>query len=75
EIVKSGMIRLKREVDDENECRMLLMVHDSVIFEIKTEYVDQYIPLIKKVFSRVEDEKNWDVPFDVTEEFWGKDAA
>lgn len=75
EIVKSGMIRLSREVDDENECRMLLMVHDSVIFEIKTEYVDQYIPLIKKVFSRVEDEKNWDVPFDVTEEFWGKDAA
>lgn len=75
EIVKSGMIRLSREVDDENECRMLLMVHDSVIFEIKTEYVDQYIPLIKSVFSRVEDEKNWDVPFDVTEEFWGKDAA
>lgn len=75
EIVKSGMIRLSREVDDENECRMLLMVHDSVIFEVKTEYLDQYIPLIKSVFSRVEDEKNWDVPFDVTEEFWGKDAA
>ncbi|MFE1145184.1 DNA polymerase, partial [Streptomyces rochei] len=75
EIVKSGMIRLNREVDDEKECRMLLMVHDSVIFEVKTEYLDQYIPLIKSVFSRVEDEKNWDVPFDVTEEFWGKDAA
>lgn len=74
EIVKSGMIRLYREVDSE-ECRMLLMVHDSVIFEIKTEYLDQYIPLIKSVFSRVEDEKNWDVPFDVSEEFWGKDAA
>jgi len=75
EIVKSGMIRLSREVDNEDECRMLLMVHDSVIFEIKTEYLEQYIDLIKSVFSRVEDEKNWDVPFDVTEEFWGKDAA
>lgn len=75
EIVKSGMIRLYNEVDDENECRMLLMVHDSVIFEIKTKYLNQYIPLIKQVFSRVEDERNWDVPFDVTEEFWGKDAA
>lgn len=75
EIVKSGMIRLYQEVDNEDECRMLLMVHDSVIFEIKTEYLDQYVPLIKKVFSRVEDERHWDVPFDVTEEFWGKDAA
>ena len=74
EIVKSAMIRLYEEVDNE-ECRMLLMVHDSVIFEIKTEYLNQYIPWIKKVFSRVEDEKNWDVPFDVSEEFWGKDAA
>ena len=75
EIVKSGMIRLYNEVDDEEECRILLMVHDSVIFEIKTEYLDQYVPLIKKVFSRVEDERHWDIPFDVTEEFWGKDAA
>lgn len=74
ELVKSAMIRLYEEVDNE-ECRMLLMVHDSVIFEIKTEYLNQYIPWIKKVFSRVEDEKNWDVPFDVSEEFWGKDAA
>lgn len=75
EIVKSAMIRLSREVDNEDECRMILMVHDSVIFEIKTEYLDQYVSKIKEVFSRVEDEKNWDVPFDVTEEFWGKDAA
>jgi DNA polymerase I len=74
EIVKSAMIRLNREVDSE-ECRMLLMVHDSVIFEIKREYLEQYIPLIKEVMSRVTDEINFDVPFDVEEEFWGIDAA
>lgn len=74
EIVKSAMIRLYNEVDNP-ECRMLLMVHDSVIFEIKKEYLEQYITQIKEVMSRVTDEINFDVPFDVEEEFWGKDAS
>jgi DNA polymerase-1 len=74
EIVKSAMIRLYNELDS-NECRMLLMVHDSVIFEIKRKYLAQYIYAIKKCMSRVTDEINFDVPFDVEEEFWGKDAA
>jgi DNA polymerase-1 len=74
EIVKSAMIRLYREVDGE-ECRMLLMVHDSVIFEIKTEYLMQYTELIKKTMSRVTDEIDFGVPFDVEEEMWGVDAA
>lgn len=74
EIVKSAMIRLYKEVDDEF-CRMLLMVHDSVIFEIKREYLEEYIRRIKETMSRVTDEINFDVPFDVEEEFWGKDAA
>lgn len=74
EIVKSAMIRLYKEVDGE-ECRMLLMVHDSVIFEIKTEYLQQYITLIKSIMSRVTDEINFGVPFDVEEEMWGIDAA
>jgi DNA polymerase I-like protein with 3'-5' exonuclease and polymerase domains len=68
------MIRLYREVDGE-ECRMLLMVHDSVIFEIKTEYLMQYTELIKKTMSRVTDEIDFGVPFDVEEEMWGVDAA
>lgn len=74
EIVKSAMIRLFKEVDNE-ECQMLLMVHDSVIFEIRRDLLEQYIPLIKETMSRVTDEINFDVPFDVEEEFWGKDAA
>ncbi|MFF5977044.1 DNA polymerase [Streptomyces sp. NPDC012769] len=74
EIVKSAMIRLYNEVDNP-ECRMLLMVHDSVIFEIKREYLEQYITQIKQVMSRVEDEFETNVPFDVEEEMWGLDAA
>jgi len=75
EIVKSAMIRLRREVDDEEKCRMLLMVHDSVIFEIRRDLLDYYIPLIHEVMSRVEEEKDWGLPFTVEHEFWGKDAA
>lgn len=74
EIVKSAMIRLFNEVDGP-ECRMLLMVHDSVIFEIKKEYLEQYKTVIHEVMSRVTDEINFDVPFDVEGEFWGRDAA
>lgn len=74
EIVKSAMIRLYKEIDG-NECRMLLNVHDAVIFEIKREYLEQYTAAIKECMSRVTDEINFDVPFDVEEELWGKDAA
>jgi DNA polymerase-1 len=75
EVVKSAMIRLYREIDNETECRMLLMVHDSVIFEIRRDLLDQYIPAIKECMSRVHEEKDFGLPFDVEEEFWGKDAA
>lgn len=75
EIVKSAMIRLYREVDDEKKCRMLLMVHDSVIFEIAEDHLDDYIPRISEVMSRVHEEKDFGVPFTVSHEFWGKDAA
>lgn len=74
EIVKSAMIRLYNEIDSD-DCRMLLMVHDSVIFEIKREYLDQYIPKIHEIMSRVHTEKDFGLPFDVEHEFWGKDAA
>jgi DNA polymerase I-like protein with 3'-5' exonuclease and polymerase domains len=69
------MIRLYNEIDNENECRMLLMVHDSVIFEIRRDLLDQYIPHIKECMSRVHAERDFGLPFDVEEEFWGKDAA
>jgi DNA polymerase-1 len=75
EVVKSAMIRLYDEIDNEDECRMLLMVHDSVIFEIRRDLLDQYIPAIKECMSRVHAEKDFGLPFDVEEEFWGLDAA
>jgi DNA polymerase-1 len=73
EIVKSAMLRLSREVDGP-DCQMLLQVHDSVVFEIRESKVDYYVPIIKEVMSRVEEEKDFGVYFAVEEEFWGLTA-
>ena len=54
DIVEGTMIRLFEKVDNEEECRMLLTVHDSVIFEIKEGLEDKYIPLIKETMENVE---------------------
>jgi len=44
------MLRLNDAVDGDN-CRMLLQVHDSVVFEIKNGMEDIYIPMIKEVMK------------------------
>lgn len=46
DIVEKAMVQLFKNVDNENECRMLLQVHDSVVLEIKADKVDYYRPLI-----------------------------
>lgn len=74
EIVKSAMLRLRREVDSDL-CRILLMVHDSVIFEIHRSILNEIIPKIHEVMSRVQEEKDFGVPFTVEHEMWGRDAA
>lgn len=54
DIVERTMIRLFDRVDNEEECRMLLTVHDSVIFEIKEGLEENYLPRIKDVMENVE---------------------
>ena len=54
DIVEGTMVRLFERVDHEDECRMLLQVHDSVIFEIRKDREDYYIPLIKECMENVE---------------------
>lgn len=47
ELVKRAMIRLDDTVCDDN-CRMLLQVHDEIVFEIKDGMEGYYEPLIKQ---------------------------
>ena len=52
DIVMRTMLRLDREVADEN-CRMLLQVHDSVVFEIAEGMESEYVPKIKQCMENV----------------------
>lgn len=52
EIVKHAMLRLEDQVDGD-ECRMLLQVHDSVVFEIRSDKVQEYVPRIKRTMETV----------------------
>lgn len=53
DIVERAMNRLRKDVDNEDECRMLLQVHDSVWFEVREDKVDEYAPAIKECMEDV----------------------
>lgn len=47
DLVENAIVRLHEEVMDEN-CRMLLTVHDSIVFEVREGMEGHYFPLIEK---------------------------
>lgn len=53
EVVKRTMLRLDDEGLNNNECRMLLQVHDSVVSEIEIGKEHIYLPEIKRVMEDV----------------------
>lgn len=53
DIVEKTMVKLHEQVVDEN-CRMLLQVHDSVWFEIKEGMEEEYFPKIEEIMTNVE---------------------
>ena len=52
DIVERVMIRVWDEIDNE-DCRMLLQVHDALVFEIREELVDEYTQRILSVMQDV----------------------
>ncbi len=60
DIVENRMHAVEELGMPEDECRMLLQVHDELIFEIRTDLLDTYVPMLKAVME--------DVP---GREFWG----
>lgn len=70
DIVKRIMVRLGKEIGLNNpECRMILQVHDSVVFEILKSKVDYYGRIIVKIMEDVQ--PNFGVPFRVDWHQWG----
>lgn len=70
DVMNHVMVRLHKEVDDQDKCRMLLQVHDSVVFEIKNGYEDEYYARIKSVMEDVR--PDFGVKFKVDGHRWGE---
>lgn len=72
DIVKRQMIRLADAIGWDNpECRMILQVHDSIVFEIIKGKVEYYSRIIKKVLEDVV--PDFGVAFKVDVHEWGKE--
>ena len=73
DIVENVMLALDREFSS-GDCRMLLTVHDSVIFEIADERVAELVPAIKEVMQDVNSAtgQNFPVKFAVEAKRWGE---
>lgn len=70
DIVNGVMVRLFEEVDNDEECRMLLTVHDSVVFEIKKGTEHKYLDRIKEIMEDVR--PDFGVRFTVDAHKWGE---
>jgi DNA polymerase-1 len=75
DIVERVMVRCYRELDEPSngDCMMLLQVHDSITFEVKTELVSEYLPRIKAIMEDVSGSvghNEFDVKFAVDVGFW-----
>ena len=56
EIMRLAMIRLNNKISDQsrNDIKILLQIHDELIFEIKSEKVKEMSKLIKETMNGVE---------------------
>lgn len=77
DLVERVMIRLYQEIvlPSNDECRMLLQVHDSVVFEIKKGrenfYRDKIVDLMEDI-DTITAPESFDVKFHVDFKEWGK---
>ena len=52
DIVERVMVRAMREIDSE-DCRMLLQVHDALVFEVREDLADEYSERILELMQDV----------------------
>jgi len=67
-----SMVRIYNKLDFD-KCRILLNVHDSICFEVKTEYVEECIKHIREIMEQPIPVINLSIPTDITisECWWG----
>ena len=50
-VIKKVMIELYNKFKDRDDIKMLLQVHDELIFEVKDESIEKYLIEIKKIME------------------------
>ncbi len=55
EIMRIAMIRISKKLDEirESNCKILLQIHDELIFEVNKEDIDKYTKIIQEEMSSV----------------------
>lgn len=75
EIIKDAMIEVQETICDEN-CRLILQIHDEIVPEIKEGMEDHYLPLIQKAMVKACDNFNkfveHPVKFKTSVKRWGE---
>jgi DNA polymerase I len=51
DLIKLAMIDIYKQIKDDEYIRMVLQVHDELVFEVQTQAVERAIPLIKAAMS------------------------
>ena len=69
DVVERTMVRLDATGCNNDDCRMLLQVHDSVIFEIREGLEEKYHPMIIDAMTNIE--PDFGVVFAVDLHHWG----
>lgn len=75
EIVKRAIIRVDEAGLNNDDCRIVLQVHDSIVLEVREELVDQYIPKICQIMEDVssEDSRLGAIDWIVKSKPWGSE--
>jgi len=54
DIIKKAMLDIQQFIDTNNiPVNMIIQIHDELLFEIKEEYIEQFLPVIKKKMENV----------------------
>lgn len=54
DIIKFAMVRIQRRIDQEKlPMKMLLQVHDELVFEVREDFVDQAAELVREIMEGV----------------------
>ena len=53
DILKMAMIKIFTEIKDSPDIKMLLQVHDELIFEVAENKINKYCSIIKKIMENI----------------------